>query len=214
MTGDSDTVTLSSLRSEGPPVVLASASRSRRRMLIDAGVAAEIEPARVDEEEIKASLSAEQASPAQIAETLAELKARRVSGRHAGALVIGADQILELEGRLFDKPGDLAQAGEHLRRLSGKTHRLISAVCVVRDEARLWHTVDEARLTMRPLSEAFIERYLAAVGERACESVGAYQLEGLGAQLFSRVEGDFFTVLGLPLLPLLDFLRNHKVLIP
>ncbi len=197
---------------EAPPVVLASASRSRQRMLAAAGVSVGIEPAAVDEEEVKLSLKAAAASPAQIAETLAELKARRVSSRHGGALVIGADQVLELKGRLFDKPNDLAEAAEHLRQFSAQTHRLISAVCVQRDEATLWHHIDEARLTVRPLSDAFIESYLASVGEQACESVGAYQLEGLGAQLFSRVEGDFFTVLGLPLLPLLDFLRNHKVL--
>ncbi|MDJ0611924.1 MAG: Maf family protein [Kiloniellales bacterium] len=195
-------------------VVLASASRSRARMLAEAGVSVAADPAQVDEAEIKNSLAAEQATPAQVAETLAELKARRVSQRRAGALVIGADQVLDLEGALLDKPRDRAEAAAHLRRLSGRTHRLISAVCAVRDDGYLWHAADQAQLTMRPLSDAFIEDYLAAVGARACESVGAYQLEGLGAQLFSRVEGDFFTVLGLPLLPLLDFLRAQKVLRP
>ncbi len=203
-----------SLQDPAAAVVLASASRSRGRMLAEAGVSAATDPAQVDEAEIKASLAAERATPAQVAETLAELKARRVSQRHPGALVIGADQVLELEGALLDKPRDRAEAARHLQRMSGRTHRLISAVCAVRDDSYLWHTADQARLTMRPLSDAFIEGYLAAVGEQACESVGAYQLEGLGAQLFTRVEGDFFTVLGLPLLELLEFLRTQKVLRP
>ena len=121
--------------------------------------------------------------------------------------------MLECEGTWFDKPGDLNQAVEHLEALSGRTHRLVSSACVVRDGTCLWHHGDHARLTMRPLSDAFIDAYLTAVGERALDSVGAYQLEGFGAQLFSRVEGDYFTILGLPLLPLLEFMRLHRVLV-
>lgn len=194
-----------------PAVVLASASRSRRQVLVNAGLPVACEAANIDEGEIKAALAAEHAGAAQVAETLAELKAQRVARHHPGALVIGADQMLECDGTWYDKPADLAEAAAHLRALSGKTHELISCVCVVRDAARLWHRIDRARLTVRPLSEAFVDAYLGAVGEDALTSVGAYQLEGLGAQLFSRVEGDYFTILGLPLLPLLDFLRNHEV---
>ncbi len=194
-----------------PPLVLASASTSRAALMRQAGLAAVSEPARVDESEVKASLAHEGAAAAAVAETLAELKAQKVSRRHPGALVIGADQLLDCEGAWFDKPADLAQAASHLRALSGRTHTLVSCACVVRDGTRLWHHVDRARLEVRPLSDRFIADYLAAVGPAALDSVGAYQLEGLGAQLFARVEGDYFTILGLPLLPLLDFLRNHGV---
>ena len=196
---------------EAPPVVLASASASRRALLENAGVVATVDAAPVDEQEVKASLRAAGATAADVAEALAELKAQRVSARHEGALVIGADQVLECEGEWFDKPRDLDHAAAHLQALSGRTHRLVACVCVVRDGRRLWHHVDSAELTMRPLSERFVADYLAAVGEDALASVGGYRLEGLGAQLFSRVAGDYFTVLGLPLLPLLDFLRNQRV---
>lgn len=194
-----------------PPVVLASASESRRQVLVNAGLAVVCEAANIDEGEVKAALAAEGADTAQAAETLAELKAQRVARRYSGSLVIGADQMLECGGKWYDKPADLAEAASHLRTLSGKTHELVSCVCVVRDGVRLWHRIDCARLTVRPLSEDFIAGYIAAVGRDALKSVGAYQLEGLGAQLFSRVEGDYFSILGLPLLPLLDFLRGHEV---
>ncbi|MGF1609694.1 MAG: Maf family protein [Kiloniellales bacterium] len=196
---------------DAPPLVLASASRSRAALLKNAGLAFAQDAARVDESAVKAALLAEGASPARAAETLSELKAQRVSPRHAGALVVGADQMLECEGRWFDKAAERGEAAANLRALSGKTHRLVSAVCLVRDGARLWHHVAEARLTVRPLSDDFIAAYLDAIGDAALDSVGAYQIEGLGAQLFSRIEGDPFTIMGLPLLPLLDFLRNHRV---
>lgn len=199
-------------RSAAPRLVLASASQSRRMLLRNAGVEVAHDVAAVDEDEVKRALQAERASAAQVAEALAELKALRVSARAPGALVIGADQTLDCQGQRFDKPSDLAHAGGHLRALRGKSHVLNSAVCVVRDGTRLWHHVGEARLTMWDFDDAFIDGYLAAVGDKALSSVGAYQLEGLGAQLFSRVEGDYFTILGLPLLPLLDFLRNHAVI--
>ena len=195
-----------------PQLILASASASRAAVMRQAGLPALSEPAQVDETEVKSGLEAEGAGAREIAETLAELKAQKISRRRPGAIVVGADQILECEEVRFDKPTDLDQAAAHLRSLSGKTHRLISAVCVVRDSVRLWHHIAEARLTMRPLSEDFIKDYLAAVGPVALTSVGAYQLEGLGAQLFTRVEGDYFTILGLPLLPLMDFLRHHGVI--
>ena len=198
-------------RTAAPEVVLASESRSRLELLRHAGLQLRAEPARVDEAEVKTSLRAEQADAAAAAETLAELKATKVSRRVPGALVIGADQILECEGRWFDKPPDRARAAEHLRALGGKTHALVTAACVVRDGVRIWHHREAPRLTMRPLDEAFIESYLEAAGPEVLETVGAYRLEGLGAQLFTKVSGDYFTILGLPLLPLLGFLREHGV---
>ena len=192
-----------------PRVVLASASAVRRRLLEGAGVAVTVAPAHIDEDEIKRAMRAEGAGAADAAVALAELKARRVSRDHAGALVIGADQILDLDGEWFDKPPDMDHAKAHLRTLGGRTHGLATAACVVRDGQRIWHHVATPRLTMRPLSEGFVEGYLARAGADVLGSVGAYRLEGLGAQLFSRIEGDFFAILGLPLLPLLDFLREH-----
>ncbi len=194
-----------------PHVVLASASRTRLDLLLRAGVTARADPARIDEEEVKTSLRGENADVEDAAETLAELKARKISRHHPGALVIGADQILDCAGAWFDKPPDRERAAADLRALSGREHTLATAVCVVRDGMRLWHHREPARLTMRPVDDVFIEAYLNAVGADAFDLVGAYRLEGLGAQLFSRVEGDYFTILGLPLLPLLEFLRNHGV---
>lgn len=194
-----------------PPVILASQSAIRRKLLENAGLAVETLPARVDEDEIKLALRAAGASVEDAAIKLAEAKARRVAERIPGALVIGCDQMLECNGVWFDKPPDRAHAAAHLRALSGKTHRLISAVVAYRNMARVWHHVDAAKLSVRPLSDAFIATYLDQVSEAALSSVGAYQLEGLGAQLFTRIEGDYFTVLGLPLLPLLGFLRANGV---
>lgn len=192
-------------------LVLASGSRTRASMLEQAGVSAILDKPLVDEDEVKAAGRAEGVSADIVAEALAELKAQRITRRHAGALVVGADQMLECEGRWFDKPADRAAARAQLLDLRGKTHRLVSCAVVVRDGERMWHRIDSARLTMRNFSEAFLDDYLDRVGDDVLHSVGAYQLEGLGAQLFHRVEGDFFTILGLPLLPLLGFLRVHGV---
>jgi septum formation protein len=193
-------------------VILASASKSRANLLRAAGVNVEIVPAHADEEAVKNALKAEGATAAQCAETLAELKAVQVSQRHDNALVIGADQMLECEGAWFDKPADMAGARNHLVALRGKTHVLPTAVAVALNGARIWHHVATPRLTVRPYSDAFIDGYLKSAGTAVLSSVGAYQLEGLGAQLFSKIEGDFFTILGLPLLPLMAFLREHEVL--
>ncbi len=194
-----------------PALVLASKSAARRRMLRDAGVPAISDSAGIDEDEIKAAMRAEGASASEVAESLAELKARRISSRHPGALVLGADQMLALDDVWLDKPRSRDEAAQHLAMLSGRSHGLIVSAVIVQDGTRIWHHSDRAELKMRPLSETFIAAYLDAMGDGVLETVGGYRLEGLGAQLFTRVMGDYFTVLGLPLLPLLDFLRNHEV---
>ena len=201
-------------RAAAPEVVLASASTVRAEILRRAGVSCGLDATAVDEEEIKRAMAAEGAPAAQAAETLAELKAQRVSRRHPGALVIGADQILECAGVWFDKPVDADQARAHLLALRGRSHELASCVCVVQDKQRLWHHLGRATLTMRPFTDEFLDDYLAAAGTSVLDCVGAYRLEGRGAQLFSRIEGDYFAILGLPLLPLLDFLRGHGVVKP
>jgi septum formation protein len=192
-------------------LVLASASAARAAMLEAAGLVFERRAAAVDEAEMKAAMRAEGADAEATALALAELKAGRVSDGVPGAFVIGADQMLVEGGRWLDKPGSRAAAALQLRSLRGKSHRLVSAAAVFRDGQRLWGTVDRATLLMRDFSDSFLERYLDAAGPAVTGSVGAYQLEGLGAQLFRRVDGDYFTVLGLPLLPLLDFLRGHDI---
>ena len=195
-------------------IVLASGSATRRTMLENAGVPFVVETAPVDEAAVKQAMRAETDNPARVAEVLAELKAARVSARHPGAIVIGADQMLECERHWFDKPADRAEARAQLLALRDKSHRLVSSVVAVRDGQRLWHHTDAARLDMRRFSDAFLDDYLERAGAAVLSSVGAYQLEGLGAQLFRAIEGDHFTILGLPLLPLLDFLRENGVLSP
>lgn len=190
-------------------IVLASKSAARAALLSAAGVAFETTGSGVDEDAVKAALLAEGAGPREVADALAEAKAVKVSGRRPGALVVGSDQTLDLDGRLFDKPGSMAEAGERLRELRGRTHKLHSAVVVARDGAPIWREVKTARLTMRPFSDAWLDEYLARGGDALLSSVGAYQLEGEGVQLFSAVEGDYFTILGLPLFGLFDLLRRH-----
>lgn len=195
-------------------IVLASGSAARARMLRDAGIAFVTDVAAVDEQAVKESMAAETGNPARVAEVLAELKAVRVSARHPGAIIIGADQMLDCDGTWFDKPAGRQGARAQLQALNGKTHRLTSSVVAVRDGRLLWHHTESAKLTMRRFSDSFLDHYLDQAGEAVLSSVGAYQLEGLGAQLFMLVEGDFFTILGLPLLALLDFLRENGELIP
>tara|TARA_Y100000588_G_scaffold379102_1_gene460710 strand:+ start:527 stop:1126 length:600 start_codon:yes stop_codon:yes gene_type:complete len=192
-------------------VILASASQSRGAVLRDAGIVFGRDPAAVDEKSVKEAFRIRKKSAGHVAGTLAELKAQQVSQRHPGALIIGADQMLQCDGIWFDKPPDIDHARGHLIALRGKTHELLSAVCVVRDGQCLWRHLESARLTMRPFSDSFLDEYLAAAGDVVCASVGAYLLENRGAQLFSRIEGDYFTILGLPLLPLLSFLVNQGV---
>ncbi|MFQ5765667.1 MAG: Maf family nucleotide pyrophosphatase [Rhodospirillales bacterium] len=188
--------------------MLASASRIRDRILTDAGVDHVCDPASIDEHGLKEKLRREGADVETAAAALAEAKARDVSARHPGAIVIGADQILEYDGRWFDKPPDRNVALATLRTLKGRTHRLISAAAVARQGEALWLHVETARLTMREFTEPFLRRYVDEAGDDILDSVGAYRLEGTGAQLFQRIDGDYFTILGLPLLPLLQFLRE------
>ena len=192
------------------PLILASQSRARQMLLANAGIVFEAVPADIDERSLQqgSGLSA----PGDIAAFLAREKALWVSARRREQFVVGADQTLALGKRLFSKPAGRAGAGEQLRALAGRSHELHSAVAVARAGKILFESTSAARLTMRPLSEPAIDGYLDAVGEAVMSSVGAYQLEGLGIHLFERIEGDHFTILGLPLLPLLAFLRSERLL--
>jgi septum formation protein len=190
-------------------IVLASKSRSRAAVLAGAGVAFETEDSAVDEEALKADLLADGASPREVAERLGEAKALAVSARRPGDLVIGADQTLDLGGALYDKPADLAEARRHLLAMRGRGHALHGGIVAAERGEVVWRTTETSRLWMRDFSDAFLDGYLARGGEALLGSVGAYQLEGEGAQLFERVEGDYFAILGLPLLPLLGFLRGR-----
>lgn len=189
------------------PLILASNSASRRAMLSAVGLQADAMPARIDEETIRTSLAAEGATPRDQADALAELKARKISDRHPGALVLGSDQILDLKGAVFAKPETPEAARDHLRALSGQTHRLHSAAVVYRDGKPLWRHVSEARLTLNTLSEPFIDSYVSRNWDEIRHTVGCYMIEKEGARLMARIEGDHFTILGLPLLPLLNWLR-------
>lgn len=187
-------------------VILASKSAARRAILAGAGVPHDAAVAGVDEDAVKVELLARGATPRDIAEALAERKALRVSETTPG-LIIGADQTLDLEGRLHDKVPTVDDARERLRSLRGRPHHLHSAVVVAENGAVIWREIASARLVMRDFSDAFLEQYLAEEGEAALGSVGCYRLEGPGVQLFSAIEGDYFTILGLPLFGLLDLLR-------
>lgn len=190
-------------------LVLASASASRARLLTAAGIEITIDPAMIDENQLKRDCRNNARDAEETALRLAEAKARAVTSRHPGALVLGADQMLDCDGEWFDKPTDLADARRQLLALNGRQHQLITAAVVMRDDTVLWRVVERPVLTMRRFSEAFLERYLQAMGERVLATVGGYELEGLGAQLMARIEGDYFAILGLPLLPLLGFLRGE-----
>ena len=195
-----------------PRLVLASASAARLALLRGAGLAVEAQPAHIDEAEIKAAAQADGASPDEAALLLAELKAARIARREPDALVVAADQLLVCGDDWFDKPPTLDAARDQLRALRGRTHMLVTAVLCQRGEARIWHHVARPSLAMRDFSDGFLDAYLAAEGDALTASVGAYRLEGMGVQLFERIEGDYFSILGLPLLPLLGFLRQHRAL--
>lgn len=189
-------------------LILASGSPFRKVMLENAGVAVEAIPADLDERALEVPLKDSGASPEDVALVLAEAKAVSVSEGHPGRLVLGCDQTLSLGDEIFHKPADMEGARRHLLALSGKTHHLNSAAVLARNGAVLWRHVGVASLTMRKLDPAFIGRHLARVGAKALQSVGAYQVEGEGIQLFDRIEGDHFTIVGLPLLAVLGELRH------
>ncbi|MDG4893322.1 Maf-like protein [Mesorhizobium sp. WSM4976] len=188
-------------------IILASGSPFRKTMLVNAGLDIEAVPADVDERALEAPLKDSDVSPEDVASILAEAKATEVSERRPGFLVLGCDQTLSLGDEVFHKPADMEGARMHLLALSGKTHQLNSAAVLCRDGKVLWRHVGVASLTMRKLDPAFIGRHLARVGAKALASVGAYQVEGEGIQLFERIGGDYFTIVGLPLLPVLKELR-------
>jgi septum formation protein len=190
-------------------LILASASRSRARMLKNAGISTEAIASGVDEDAIKQDGLVDGLLMDDIAMALAQAKALAISAQHPNALVIGADQILVCEGQYYDKPRDMTEARKHLQALSGKRHELLTAACVAAGNEIVWQHISAPQLRMRVLDESFIATYLETAGPMVMESVGAYQLEGRGAQLFDHVDGDFFSILGLPLLPLLAFLREQ-----
>ncbi len=193
-------------------IVLASGSAARRQVLLNAGVEATSIKPNVDEDALKADMRRQHIPVRDQAMHLAEMKARKVSAQHEG-LVIAGDQMLNLDGVAFDKPNSLEAAKDHLRELSGKSHTLETAILICEDGQPIWRHLARPKLTVRRLSERFIENYVSECGEALLSTVGAYQLEGRGAQLFTTIEGDYFSILGLPLLPLLDYLRTRGVLI-
>lgn len=196
------------MTTETARIVLASTSSARIALLEKAGIRFTARAAPIDERLVEAPLIKAKVAPREIASSLAAAKATAVAAADPGALVVGADQVLEWQGRCCTKPASLAEARAQLAAFAGKTHALHSAVAVARGNAVVWSHVDAARLTMRAFSQSFLDAYLAAVGDGALQSVGAYQIEGLGIQLFDTIDGDYFTILGLPLLPLLGFLRS------
>ncbi len=193
-------------------IVLASGSDIRRKLLENAGVDVDVAPARVDEVAVRDAMLSEAAKPRDIADALAELKAAKVSARHPQALVIGCDQVLEFDGGILGKPVTRDDAVAQLRMLRGGTHRLLSAAVIVEAGEPRWRHVGTVRLTMRAFSDAYLERYLARNWESIRHSVGGYKLEEEGVRLFSQIEGDYFTVLGLPLLELLSYLALRGVI--
>jgi septum formation protein len=196
-----------------PQIILASKSPARRKVLANAGVPLTWLDAGVDEEALKARARESGSDTATLALLLAEAKALALAGKsNPEDIVIGCDQLLVQDGKLFDKPRTMAEARAHLHAFSGCMHELVAAVCMVQDGRTVWSHVSRAGMCVRPLTDAFIDDYLEREGEQILSSVGAYLVEGGGAQLFERIDGDYFTVLGLPLLPLLEELRKRGIL--
>jgi septum formation protein len=199
------------IQAPSPPLILASQSAARAGLLTAAGLRFEARPARVDETAVKQACRAEGVDAADTALTLAGLKAERIRDPHA--MVIGADQLLVCGDVWFDKPDSIDAARDHLRALRGQTHRLVTAVVCLRGSQEVWRHVAEPRLRMRGFSDAFLDAYLDAEGDAILSCVGAYRLEGLGVHLFDSIEGEHAAILGLPMLPLLGFLRQHRLIL-
>ena len=195
-------------------LVLASASPSRRALLEAAGITFDVDPANIDEMSVRQTLStgSTEVEPADMALLLASAKAEIVSAAHPGKIVIGADQILALDNRIFEKPEDMNKAAEHLLTLRGKTHQLHAATALATGGNVIWSTVETVHMTMRDLTPAYIGRYLSAAGTEVLQSVGAYKIESHGIHLFEKIEGDYFAILGLPMLPLLKELRDRRLI--
>lgn len=196
----------------GTDLILASGSSIRQEMLRNAGVDFRIATARVDEDAIRAALLAEGAKPWDVADALAEAKARKVAGKEPGAMVIGCDQVLDFKGEIISKPRDKQELRAQLERLSGQRHRLLSAAVIYENSEPVWRHVGVVRLEMRELSPAYLDEYIDRHAEELMHSVGGYQLESEGVRLFAKVEGDYFTVLGLPLIALLGYLTARGVI--
>lgn len=195
-----------------PKLILASGSPFRKQLMEAAGLTFAAEPARIDEREIEAPLVLAGATPEAVATALAKAKAEDVADRHVDAFVIGSDQVMSMDGRLFHKCTSVEIAREQLRSMRGRTHRLSSAISIVRNDEEVWKHVSVADLTFRDFTDAFLDSYIANAGSKVLLTVGAYSYEGLGQQLFEKVEGDFFTIIGLPMLPLLAALRELAII--
>lgn len=193
-------------------IILASKSQYRAELLTNAGVAFSAESANIDEREVEAPLIEAEMGGADVAEVLAIAKAMNVSGRNPDAYVIGSDQTLSFEGELLHKPKDMAEARQRLLDLSGKSHELNSSVAIIRNGENIWTYTETSIITFRQLDPGFVGRHVAEVGDKILSSVGAYQIEGKGVQLFEKIQGDFFSIMGLPLLPLLAELRRLELL--
>lgn len=199
---------------ETPQLILASGSRTRYEMLKSAGLAFTVVPADIDEAAVRETLLSDNDNidPLDVADVLARVKGEAVSAANPDNLIIAADQVLALGSEIFSKPADKEAARDSLKRLRGETHQLHSAVVLAENGEVVWAHIETAHLTMRNFSTAFLSEYLVKAGDSVCQSVGAYQLEGIGIQLFDHIDGDFFTILGLPLMPLLAELRQRDVL--
>lgn len=195
-----------------PMILLASSSSIRLQLLRAAAIPVEVRPARIDEDAVRIALEAERATPRDLADALAEMKARKIAEREPRALVLGCDQVLEFHGKVHGKPESPENALQQLRDLRGQTHRLLSAAVLYEDATPIWRHIGEARLTMRAVSDAYLEDYVARNWDSIRHAVGCYKLEEEGVRLFSAIQGDHFTILGLPLLPLLSYLSDRGVI--